>query len=54
MRYGQVIEACFLERTNRFIARVRIPGREEPETVHVKNTGRCRGRGICCFRMLHI
>lgn len=42
MRYGQVIEACFLERTNRFIARVRIPGREEPETVHVKNTGRCR------------
>lgn len=42
MRYGQVIEAYFLERPNRFIAKVRIPGQAETETVHVKNTGRCR------------
>lgn len=34
-------EAAFLERPNRFLARVRFPdGREE--TIHVKNTGRCR------------
>lgn len=42
MRYDEVIEARFVERPNRFIARVRIPGQEEIETVHVKNTGRCR------------
>ena len=30
----------FVERPNRFIAKVLIDGREE--TVHVKNTGRCR------------
>lgn len=30
----------FLERPNRFTARVQLEGREE--TVHVKNTGRCR------------
>ncbi|MBR1607623.1 MAG: DNA/RNA nuclease SfsA [Clostridia bacterium] len=38
--YEHVIPAEFLARPNRFIARVRIDGREE--TVHVKNTGRCR------------
>ena len=38
--YEQVIPAQFISRPNRFIARVRIDGREE--TVHVKNTGRCR------------
>lgn len=42
MRYEQIIEAHFLERPNRFLARVRIPGQAEMETVHVKNTGRCR------------
>ena len=40
MRYAQVVPAVFLSRPNRFIARVELDGREE--TVHVKNTGRCR------------
>ena len=40
MRYGNVVNAEFLRRPNRFIAEVLINGR--PETVHVKNTGRCR------------
>lgn len=42
MKYEKVTEARFVERPNRFIAKVRIPGQEELETVHVKNTGRCR------------
>ncbi len=41
MRYGTVVPAVFLERPNRFLARV-IPDGGEEETVHVKNTGRCR------------
>lgn len=40
MQYGEVRPAIFLERPNRFIARVLLDGQEE--TVHVKNTGRCR------------
>lgn len=40
MNYKQVIEGTFLERPNRFIAYVNIEGRKE--TVHVKNTGRCK------------
>lgn len=40
MRYTQVIEGRFCRRPNRFIAVVEIDGQEE--TVHVKNTGRCR------------
>lgn len=40
MRYEQVREAVFLERPNRFVARVSLEG--EIVTVHVKNTGRCR------------
>ncbi len=40
MRYPKVREAVFLERPNRFIARVLLDG--ETITVHVKNTGRCR------------
>ena len=40
MRYGTIIKGSFLSRPNRFIARVLVDGREE--TVHVKNTGRCR------------
>ena len=40
MRYDHVSSARFLARPNRFIARVLINGAEE--TVHVKNTGRCR------------
>ena len=40
MRYKKIVEGRFLERPNRFIACVEIDGRVE--TVHVKNTGRCR------------
>ncbi len=40
MKYENMIEGIFLERPNRFIAIVLINGKEE--TVHVKNTGRCR------------
>ena len=39
MKYAHIVEGEFLERPNRFIAYVRIQGRQE--TVHVKNTGRC-------------
>ena len=40
MQYAVVKQAVFLSRPNRFIAKVLLDGREE--TVHVKNTGRCR------------
>ena len=40
MKYNQVVSGTFLQRPNRFIAHVRINGREE--ICHVKNTGRCR------------
>lgn len=40
MRYSRVVEGIFLSRPNRFIAEVEIEGKRE--TVHVKNTGRCR------------
>ena len=40
MIYQKICRGCFLSRPNRFIAKVRINGVEE--TVHVKNTGRCR------------
>ena len=40
MRYRNVIPAVFADRANRFIAHVDIDDRRE--TVHVKNTGRCR------------
>lgn len=40
MRYEKIISGIFRERPNRFIARVEIGG--VMETVHVKNTGRCR------------
>ena len=40
MQYQTVKKAAFLSRPNRFIARVEREGAEE--TVHVKNTGRCR------------
>ena len=39
MIYTNIRPAVFLERPNRFIARVRLDGTET--TVHVKNTGRC-------------
>lgn len=40
MEYTTIREARFLARPNRFVARVALNGAEE--TVHVKNTGRCR------------
>ncbi len=40
MRYDNIIRAVFLKRSNRFIAEVDIEGHRE--TVHVKNTGRCK------------
>lgn len=40
MRYAQVVPGVFLSRPNRFIAHVRVEGREV--VAHVKNTGRCR------------
>lgn len=40
MQYDNIRKAVFIKRINRFIAYVRIDGHEE--TVHVKNTGRCR------------
>ncbi|MBQ2829346.1 MAG: DNA/RNA nuclease SfsA [Clostridia bacterium] len=40
MKYEKVVKGEFLSRPNRFIAKVLIDGEEE--TVHVKNTGRCR------------
>ena len=40
MRYGTVIPGRFLARPNRFIALVETA--EGVQTVHVKNTGRCR------------
>lgn len=40
MKYRNIEEATFISRPNRFIAKVWLNGHEE--TVHVKNTGRCR------------
>ena len=40
MRYRSVVPGQFLARPNRFVAKVNING--QIETVHVKNTGRCR------------
>ena len=40
MQIGTVEKAVFLERPNRFIARILADGRET--VAHVKNTGRCR------------
>ena len=40
MKYEKIHKAKFLERPNRFIARVELGGKVE--TVHVKNTGRCK------------
>jgi len=40
MRYENTVAARFIDRPNRFIAHVGIDGKIE--TVHVKNTGRCK------------
>lgn len=40
MKYDNITKAKFIRRPNRFIAEVELDGRVE--TVHVKNTGRCK------------
>lgn len=40
MNYHKIVSAEFIERTNRFVAWVKLGG--EQVRVHVKNTGRCR------------
>lgn len=40
MTYKNINKAVFIDRPNRFIARCEI--NEQVETVHVKNTGRCK------------
>ena len=40
MKYREIVDGIFLDRPNRFIAHVDVNG--TVETVHVKNTGRCR------------
>jgi len=40
MLYENIVQGTFLERPNRFIAYVELAGKKE--TVHVKNTGRCK------------
>lgn len=40
LKYRNITRATFLRRPNRFLAEVDMDGRTE--TVHVKNTGRCR------------
>ncbi len=40
MKYEMIIKGIFISRQNRFVANVNIDGKEE--TVHVKNTGRCK------------
>ena len=40
MKYYNITKGIFISRPNRFIAEVEIDGRRE--TVHVKNTGRCK------------
>ena len=40
MRYNEIASGTFINRPNRFVAAVSVDGEEQ--TVHVKNTGRCR------------
>lgn len=40
MRYKNIVQGLFVDRPNRFIAHVEVNGKIE--TVHVKNTGRCK------------
>ena len=56
MIYQNMVAGTFLSRPNRFIAKVEIAGQEE--TVHVKNTGRCRellipGAAVLCQRAVN-
>lgn len=54
MTYQNIRPGIFLDRPNRFIAHVELDG--QVETVHVKNTGRCRellprGARVYCQRV---
>lgn len=40
MKYSNIVHGKFIDRPNRFIAHVEVEGKIE--TVHVKNTGRCK------------
>ena len=40
MKYKEIVKGIFVDRPNRFVAHVEIDG--EIQTVHVKNTGRCK------------
>ena len=40
MRYPNIIRGTFVDRPNRFLAHVKVG--TQTETVHIKNTGRCR------------
>lgn len=40
MKYKNIVNGKFIDRPNRFIAHVEVDG--EIQTVHVKNTGRCK------------
>ena len=51
MKYNKTIEATFLDRPNRFIAHVRMAD-GSIETVHVKNTGRCRELLVPGYRVI--
>ena len=43
MKYKNIVKGTFLERPNRFIAYVDVENeKDNPQTVHVKNTGRCK------------
>ncbi|MDD5635483.1 MAG: DNA/RNA nuclease SfsA, partial [Atribacterota bacterium] len=39
MKYNEVVPAVFIERINRFLAKVLVGGKFE--MVHVRNSGRC-------------
>ena len=56
MRYSEIVPGVFLDRPNRFVAHVELLGKTE--TVHVKNTGRCRellrpGARVYCQHLDH-
>lgn len=40
MKYREIADGIFVDRPNRFIAHVKVNG--AVETVHIKNTGRCK------------
>ena len=44
MQYKTILDATFLSRPNRFIAKVLLEGKQE--TVHVKNT--VAAKNCCC------